>query len=56
MKKHLSRKDILLNKLRKIGNLSIANCSHVDNKISDNARNINCLARECFELINKDNN
>ena len=56
MEKHLSRKDMLLKKLRKIGDLSIANCSHVNDEISNNARNINCLARECFELINKDNN
>ena len=32
------------------------NCSHVNDEISDNARNINCLARECFELINKNDN
>ena len=56
MEKHLSRKDIILKKLQKIGDLSIDNCSHVNDEISNNARNINCLARECFELINKDNN
>ena len=56
MKKHLPQKDVLLEKLRKIGDLSIPNCSHDNDEISDNARSINCLARECFELIIKDNN
>jgi hypothetical protein len=56
MENYSSRKDILLEKLKKIGDLTIDDCSHPDNKISQNARDINRLARECFELIKKSSN
>jgi hypothetical protein len=56
MKKYPSQKDVLLKKLKKIGDLSIENCSHPNDKINENARAINVLARECFELIKKNTN
>tara|TARA_Y100000356_G_C11204640_1_gene259812 strand:- start:727 stop:897 length:171 start_codon:yes stop_codon:yes gene_type:complete len=56
MENNCSQKDILLKKLKKIGDLSINDCSHPDDKINQNARDINRLARECFELIKKNNN
>ena len=56
MKKSSLRKDVLLKKLKKIGDLSIENCSHPDEKTNQNARAINGLARECFELIKKNTN
>jgi hypothetical protein len=53
MEKPSLQKDVLLEKLKKIGDLSINDCSHPDDKINQNARAINRLARECFELIKK---
>ena len=47
------QKDVLLKKLKKIGDLSIKNCSHSNDETNQNARAINGLARECFELIKK---
>ena len=56
MKKPSLQKDVLLKKLKKIGDLSIENCSHPNDKINQNARAINVLARECFEFIKKNTN
>jgi len=56
MENYSSKKDSLLQKLKKIGDLSIEDCSHPNDKINQNARNINRLARECFELIKRNNN
>ena len=56
MEKPSLLKDVLLEKLKKIGDLSVDDCSHPDDKINQNARDINRLARECFELIKKNNN
>ena len=56
MEKPSLQKDVLLKKLKKIGDLSIENCSHPDNETNQYARAINGLARECFELIKKNTN
>jgi|TARA_R100001230_G_C5639439_1_gene145823 hypothetical protein len=56
MEKPSLQKDVLLKKLKKIGDLSIENCSHPNDKINQNARAINVLARECFEFIKKNTN
>tara|TARA_R100000008_G_C3443639_1_gene95754 strand:+ start:89 stop:259 length:171 start_codon:yes stop_codon:yes gene_type:complete len=56
MEKHSSSKEILLEKLKKIGDLSIINCSHPNDEINQNAKDINRLARDCFKLIQKQNN
>ncbi len=43
--------DDLLKKLKTIGDLSVENCSHPDNRISQNARDINRLAHDCYKAI-----
>ena len=48
--------NILLEKLKKIGDLSVINCSHPDDGINQNAKDINRLALDCFQLIQKQNN
>tara|TARA_Y100000114_G_scaffold40536_1_gene36028 strand:+ start:5035 stop:5205 length:171 start_codon:yes stop_codon:yes gene_type:complete len=53
MKNLCPKKNALLKKLKKIGDLSLINCSHKDDDISDNSRNINRLARDCFEALSK---
>lgn len=56
MGNYLSQKNELLEKLKKIGDLSVVNCSHCDEEISQNAKDINRLARDCFKLIRKNKN
>lgn len=53
MEKRDPARDDLLKKLKTIGNLSVENCSHPDDRISQNAKDINRLARQCFESIRK---
>ncbi len=53
MEEDSSKRDVLLKKLKEIGDLSIINCSHPHDEISHNARSINRLARDCFEMIRR---
>lgn len=53
MKKPPSEKEALLHKLKKIGDLSLAHCSHVDDDIKQSAIDINRLAHDSYELIKR---
>lgn len=53
MKKSASEREILLDKLKKIGDLSLPSCSHVDDDIKQNAIDINRLAHDSYELIKR---
>jgi hypothetical protein len=51
MEKRDPTQDDLLKKLKTIGDLSVKNCSHPDDRISQNARDINRLAHDCYKVI-----
>jgi len=53
MKKSPSEREILLDKLKKIGDLSLPHCSHIDDAIKQNAIDINRLAHDSYELIKR---
>jgi len=53
MKKPPSEKEVLLRKLKKIGDLSLKHCSHLDDDIKQNAIDINRLAHDSYELIKR---
>lgn len=51
MEKRDPNRDDLLKKLKIIGDLSVENCSHPDDGISQNARDINRLAHDCYKAV-----
>tara|TARA_R100000008_G_scaffold85871_1_gene76936 strand:+ start:345 stop:515 length:171 start_codon:yes stop_codon:yes gene_type:complete len=51
MKEKYSQKNGLLEKLKKIGDLTIENCSHSNDEIKENAKSINRLAHDCYKVI-----
>jgi len=51
MEKRGSIQGDLLKNIKTIGDLSVENCSHPDDRISQNARDINRLARDCYKAL-----